>query len=121
MGSASREALAQAREALAAPLDSAVGAELREASAKLAGSPALVAALGDASASSEAKEQVVANLFGSYTDQARRVLLEAVSRTWSTPDELVAGVEELGFRANAATQEGLADELPSAADAIDSD
>src|SRR5690625_4588499 len=121
MGSASRQALAAAREALAGPLDSAVGAELREAAAKMAGAPALVAALGDASATADAKTALVADLFGGFTEQAQRVLVEAVTETWSTPEELVAGIEELGFRADAAGTEQLSDELLNAASVIDSD
>lgn len=51
---------------------------------------------------------------------ARAVLSAAVSQAWSTPGEFVAGIEELGLRADAAAHPELADELLAAAGTVDS-
>ncbi|WP_336992799.1 F0F1 ATP synthase subunit delta [Leucobacter sp. VD1] len=119
MGSASREALAQARTALRAGLDPATGGALLQATARIAESPALASALGDASASAEAKGQLVARLFGGLTADARSVLTAAVQARWSNVEEFVAGVEELGLRAEGLANAALSDELLAVADLID--
>ncbi|WP_449280401.1 F0F1 ATP synthase subunit delta [Leucobacter sp.] len=119
MGSASREALAQARTALRAGLDQAAGGELLRAAGRIAESPALAAALGDASASAEAKTQVVERLFGGISADARSVLVAAVQARWSNVDEFVAGVEELGLRAEGIANPALSDELLAVADLVD--
>lgn len=120
MGSASREALQRARAALSVPLAPSTGAELLAASAQIGGSPALLAALSDASAAPEAKRQLVERLFAKATSGARGLLSAAAEQSWSNSDELVAGVEELGLRADAIATPGLADELLGAAAVIDS-
>lgn len=119
MGSASREALTQARSALTSGLDAVVGGELLEASAQLDGSPALLGALGDPSAEAAAKTRVVDRLFGGISADARSVLNAAVAGRWSTAAELVDGVEELGLRAEAIASPNLADELLAVADLVD--
>lgn len=118
MGSASREALAQARSALRDGLAATVGVELLEVAGVIAGNPALASALGDSSAAAEAKNTVVARLFGALSDDARAVLTAAVAGRWSSSEELVAGVEELGLRAEGIAQPGLSDELLSVADLV---
>lgn len=119
MGSASREALIQARSALREGLDRAVGGELLRAAGQLAASPALAAALGDASAPAESKTQVVERLFGGFSADARSVLAVAVQARWSNTSEFVAGVEELGLRAEGLVNPALADELLAVADLVD--
>ncbi|WP_449277601.1 F0F1 ATP synthase subunit delta [Leucobacter sp. GX24907] len=119
MGSASRVALAAARSSLGPLLGSKVGAELLQASAQIAGSPALLGAFADATAGREAKQQLVQRLFGSASESARTVLNAAVEQSWSTADELVEGIEELGLRADAIAHPGLADELLAAAGTVD--
>lgn len=119
MGSASRVALSAARAALSGGTDQATGADLLAASAQIAGAPALLGALADASADGAAKVQLVERLFGGLSAGARSVLAAAVAQAWSTPAELVAGVEELGLRADAAAHPDLADELLAAAAVID--
>ena len=119
MGSASREALAQARSALGETLDQGTGIELLEAASVIGAAPALAAALSDASAEPAQKTAVVERLFGSLSASARDVLTAAVTRRWSDVDEFVQGIEELGLRAEAIATPQLSDELLAAADLID--
>ena len=119
MGSASREALAQARTALRPGLDPSAGGELLRAAGQIAGAPALAAALGDPSAAVASKTAVVERLFGGLSADARGVLVGAVSARWSNTDEFVAGVEELGVRAEALANPALSDELLAVADLLD--
>lgn len=118
MGSASREALAQARAAITGRLAQSAGAELLQASARIAESPALAAALGDASAPAEAKSQVVERLFGGFSAGARSVLSAAVQGRWSNVAEFVDGVEELALRAESGANPELSDELLAVADLV---
>ena len=119
MGSASREALAQARSALRGSLDQGTGSELLDAAAQIGASPQLAAALGDPSAETSQKTAVVERLFGGLSSSARGVLIAAVSGRWSTTDEFVEGVEQLGLRAEAIATPELSDELLAVADLID--
>lgn len=118
MGSASREALAQARTALRSDLTTSVGIELLEVSGLIAQTPALASALGDASAAAEVKNAVVARLFGALSADARAVLESAVAGRWSNAVEFVAGVEELGLRAEGIAHPTLSDELLAVADLV---
>lgn len=120
MGSASRTALAAAKSALSDQLASNAGGELLAASAELDKSPALLAALADSSAPAEAKTRVIERVFGSFSEGARAVLSVASDQAWSSPAEFVDGVEELGLRALALNEPGLADELLFVAKTIDS-
>lgn len=120
MGSASRQALTAAKATLSGGLDKSAGADLLAASAQIGGTPALQVALADASAGSSAKTQLVGRLFGNASESARTVLTAVVSENWSSSEELVAGVEELGLRAEALVHSELADELLAAASVIDS-
>ena len=119
MGSASREALAQARTALSASVSGATGAELLGAAEQLAAYPALAAVLGDPSAEASAKTQVVDRLFSGVSADARAVLTAAAQGRWSNVAEFVAGVEELGLRAESQANDDLADELLAIADLVD--
>lgn len=118
MGSASREALAQASSALRNDLAATVGVELLEVAGTIARNPGLASALGDSSAAAEAKNTVVTRLFGALSDDAREVLMAAVAGRWSNSEEFVAGVEELGLRAEGIAHPGLSDELLSVADLV---
>lgn len=119
MGSASREALVQARSALSGTVAAGTGAELLEASAQIERNPGLAAVLGDPSAEVAGKTRLVERVFGGASADARAILVAAVTARWSTVDEFVAGVEELGIRAEALGNATLADDLLSAADVID--
>lgn len=118
MGSASREALAQARSALRSGLATTVGTELLEVSGAIAQNPALASALGDHSAAAEAKSAVISRLFGALSADALAVLNTAVAGRWSNPAEFAAGVEELGIRAVGISNPTLSDELLSVADLV---
>ncbi|MBP1325651.1 F-type H+-transporting ATPase subunit delta [Leucobacter exalbidus] len=118
MGSASREALAQARTALRDGLATTVGVELLEVAGVIAQNPALASALGDSSAAAEAKSSVVSRLFGALSVDARAVLTAVVAGRWSNSVELVAGIEELGLRAEGSKNPGLSDELLAIADVV---
>lgn len=119
MGSASREALAQARTALEAGVAPATGVELLSAAGQLAANTALAGALGDASAPAAGKAQLIERLFGALSADARRVLVAATSAQWSNVDEFVDGIEELGLRAQGLNGAGLTDELLAVADVVD--
>lgn len=121
MGSASREALAQARSALRDGLAATVGVELLEAAGVIAQNPALATALGDSSAAVEAKNALVSQVFGSLSADARAVLTAVAGGRWSNAEELAAGVEELGLRAEGNKNLGLSDELIAVADVVASD
>lgn len=120
MGSASREALAAVRATLTPGLDAQSGAELLSAASQIGGSSALLGALADSSASDTTKSQLIERLFGAASVGARQVLTAAVNQSWSSADELVAGIEELGLRVEALSEKNLADELLAAAATIDS-
>lgn len=121
MGSASRVALAHTKSALSAePLGAEAGADLLSASAQVGQSLPLLNALVDFSADATAKGQLVERLFASASAGARSVLTTAVAQSWSSPEELVAGIEELGLRAAANSYSNLADELLAAAAVVDS-
>lgn len=119
MGSASREALAKAGAALSGIMAPGTGRELLAAAAQIDAAPALGSVLGDTSTEGAAKAQLAERIFGGAKSDTRRVLAAAVNERWSNPAELVGGVEELGLRAEAIVNPGLADELLAAASAID--
>lgn len=120
MGSASREALTAARATLGPLLGAKVGSELLAASSQIEETPALLNALANTSVDGEAKSELAERLFGGVSTAARQVLAAAVAQSWSSPDELVAGIEELGLRADAIAHADLADELLAAAAVVDS-
>ena len=105
MGSATREALATSRAALSVPggtTDLATGESLFGAGRVIGSSSQLVSALGDASAEPSAKVTLVTAVFGrDVTPRALDLLAAAVAERWSSHDDLLAGIEELGLRASA--------------------
>lgn len=121
MGSASREALAVAQSALTGKLGKTAGSELLSAAAQLDQTPALLGALADSAASADSKTKLVERVFVGASAGARAVLTTAATQSWSSPGELVDGIEELGLRAEALGSKGLADELLTAASVVDSD
>lgn len=120
MGSASREALAKAGQALGGGVSAETGGQLLTAAAQIGTTPALLGALGDASATGEARVGLVDRIFPGASADARRVLGAAVGETWSSPEELLEGVEELGLRAEAGVNGALAEELLAVAATVDS-
>lgn len=105
MGSATREALATSRAALSAPggtTDLATGESLFGAGRVIGSSSQLLSALADASADAAAKVTLARAVFAvSVTPRALDLLAAAVSERWSSHDDLLAGIEELGLRATA--------------------
>lgn len=114
MSIASREALGAARRVLDGQTSQSVagfGRELLQASAQLNAAPQLLSVLADPSASPERKIQVVNRVFASAHESTRSVLAAVVAERWSNAEGLVAGVEELGIRAEAHETKNLDQEL----------
>lgn len=104
MGSATTQALAATTAALGATsgVDLDVARELFAAARAVGDSPQLSGALADSAASAEARRKVVADVFGSAVSPATASLLtSAVEQRWSSPADLVDGIEELAVRAAA--------------------
>jgi len=102
VGSATREALAGARNALASTSAKdglVLGEELFEAGRILGNSASLRAALADPAVAPESKTALVVKLFAALTAPAKEVLSTVVASRWSTQNDLLAGLEELGIRA----------------------
>ncbi len=102
MGSATREALAKAKTALGklGTKDGlAIGEQLFQAARVIGDSAQLRAALADPSTAAADKAAVIGAVFSSIGAPARDLLTEIVSNRWSTHDELLAGIEEIGIRA----------------------
>ncbi|WP_308799748.1 F0F1 ATP synthase subunit delta [Agromyces silvae] len=101
MGSATREALAGTRAALAglgrAELQAAD--DLLAAARVIGATPHLRTALIDAEADEAQKRALVAQVFGSrIAPEAATLLVSAASQRWSSGNDFLAGLEELGFR-----------------------
>ncbi len=105
MGSATRSALESARSALAGAqgIDLAAGEQLLLAARTIGSSPQLVSALTDSSATREAKAELIGSIFGELSTSARALLEGMVADRWSSGDDLLAGIEEIGIRAVAAS------------------
>lgn len=105
MGSATRSALEAARGALSSAkgVDQATGEQLLEAARTIAGSPQLLAALMSTSSGDKGTVELVGAVFGSLASTSRSLLEGIATSRWSSSDDLLAGVEEIGIRAIAAT------------------
>lgn len=105
MGSATREAIAAANAALAkqGTVDLATGEQLLSAALVVNGSHELRAALADDTAKDSDRVGIVRAVFGEYTKPARAILEALATSRWSSEDDLVAGIEELGIRALASS------------------
>lgn len=105
MGSATRSALQSARSALADAngVDLAAGEQLLAAARTIGGSPQLLSALSNPSSDAAGTRTLVATVFAEIGPTARDVLDAIVASRWSSGDDLLAGIEEVGIRAIAAT------------------
>ncbi len=105
MGSATRSALTSARTALAEAtgVDLAVGEQLLAAARTIGSSPQLLSALANPSADAAGTRALVATVFAELGATARGLLDVVVSSRWSSGDDMLAGIEEMGIRAIAAS------------------
>ncbi len=115
MGSATTQALAASTQALAAAKDVTLDTarELLAAARAVAESSQLSGALADPAAPAVARQNVVAAVFGGFSQDAQSILRAVVAERWSSASELVDGVEELAIRvaAIAAPQTDIGGEL----------
>ena len=105
MGSATRESVSAAIAVLNAQsaVDLATGEQLLSAALTVESSPHLRAALADDAADPADRTSIVRALFGAYTKPAQLVLESLVSGRWSSSEDLVGGIEQLGIRALASS------------------
>lgn len=102
MGSATRVALTEARTALGALKNSdalEAGQQLFSAGRVIGDSAPLRSMLSDHSVAASEKAAVIDNLFSTLGAPARGLLAGIASSRWSTQDQLLAGIEEIGIRA----------------------
>lgn len=103
MGSATRDAIAASRAALAdasGKIDLALAEELFAAGRIIGGSLQLRTLLGEPAGDPQQKKAALAAVFGSsISARALKVLETVVASRWSSHDDLLAGIEELGLRA----------------------
>ncbi|WP_144765311.1 F0F1 ATP synthase subunit delta [Curtobacterium sp. 9128] len=106
MRSATREALTSTRAVLAdlgSNVDLAVGAEILAAGRVVAGASQLLGLLADPTADVVGKKAVVDRVFAGQADATRAVLTAVAGSRWSSHEDLLAGIEDAGVRAVAAT------------------
>lgn len=103
MGSATTQALAATTTALraASGVDLDVARELFAAARALGDSSPLSGAIADAAADPAARRKVVGAVFGAFKPATVSVLDVAAGQRWSSPADLVTGIEELAIRAAA--------------------
>ena len=103
MGSATTKALEASTKALAsvtASVDLGTASELFAAGRAIGGSRQLAAVLADPAVEAAAKSKLVGSAFGTSVSATTLGLLTTVAaQRWSGPDDLLAGIEELGLRA----------------------
>jgi F-type H+-transporting ATPase subunit delta len=125
VGSASREALAAARDALSAEksVTRATGEQLLSAQRDIAGSKQLLALLADPSIEPRQKSGLIGSIFSSLESAAARLLGALTAARWSSSAQLLDGIEELGIRtiARAATGTDVESELFAFGRAVSSD
>lgn len=109
MGSATTQALVATTSAIGATsgLTLDVAGELFVAARALADSPQLSGALTDDTASLQARDTVVTQVFGSvFAPQTAALLQVAAEQRWSSVDDFVDAVEELAIRVAAVADTG---------------
>ncbi len=106
MRSATREALASTRAVLAdlgGSADLATGAEILASGRAIAGAPQLLGLLSDPTADPAGKKVLIDRVFAGQSDATRAVLTAVAGSRWSSQEDLLAGIEDAGIRAVAAT------------------
>ena len=112
MGSATRQAIAKAKAALAARKGDATlaAAEALFSAAHVIGDSAqLQTALTDTSADASAKHALVEAIFGALDSDARESLTGLVGSRWSKPSDLLGGIEEIAIRIAALSVDPVVD------------
>lgn len=100
MGSATTQALEAATAALPAEVSIDVASELFAAARAVDGTAHLRGALADSAAPADARAKVVEDVFAKAVSASTAELLSVVAaQRWSSPDDLVDGIEELAIRA----------------------
>ncbi len=125
MGSATRESTSAAIVVLGeqGTVELATGEQLLAAALVLDREARLRTALSDDSADPADRLSIVAAVFGAYTASAQAVLNSLATSRWSSADDFVAGVEQLGIRAVAASAPStvsISDELFALSTAVTS-
>jgi F-type H+-transporting ATPase subunit delta len=108
MRSATREAMSSTRAVLAdlgGSVDLASGVELLAAGRVIAASQPLLGVFADATADPAGKKAIVDRVFDDQSTVTRAVLTAVVASRWSSHSDLLAGIEDAGIRAIAATAE----------------
>jgi F-type H+-transporting ATPase subunit delta len=118
MGSATREAVAAAKAAIAArPAGAtlAVGEEIFAAARAVAGSAQLLIALTEPSADPDDKAALVKSVFGSLSSHSRDLISGLARSRWSDSSDFLAGLEEVGLRVMAASAgtDGSGSDIPT--------
>ncbi|WP_285113591.1 F0F1 ATP synthase subunit delta [Leifsonia sp. fls2-241-R2A-40a] len=106
MGSATREALARSVSALAelgSQADLATAEDLFAAGRVVADSAQLRAVLSDPTVLAEGKTVLVKRVFASLSAPAVQLLTVVTAQRWSSQNDLLAAIEELGIRAIASS------------------
>lgn len=109
MGSATRQALSASTAALSSlgTADVATGEQLLAAGRVIGDSAQLLVALADPSAAAADKVSIIDAVFSTLTPGARSLLGSVVSNRWSNDTDLLAAIEELGFRVLARSAKGV--------------
>jgi F-type H+-transporting ATPase subunit delta len=108
MRSATREAVASTRAVLAdlgGAADLVAGEQILAAGRAIGGSSQLLNVFADATADATGKKAIVDRVFAGQSDATRAVLTAVVAARWSGQSDLLAGIEDAGIRAVAATAE----------------
>jgi len=116
VGSATREAIGAASAVLRAQptVDLVTGEQLLAAAVVVGREARLRAALADDSAAAADRTSIVTAVFAQYTPHAQAILGSLATSRWSSADDLVVGIEQLGVEAvasSAATTVSISDEL----------
>jgi F-type H+-transporting ATPase subunit delta len=125
MGSATREARAVALTSLAgvASVDLTTGEQVLAAGRVIGDSSQLRSVLADRGVEAAGKAGIVAQLFPGFTEAARTLLSSVVASHWSSDENLLAGIEEVGIRVLAASAPdslSIGDELFTFGEAVTS-
>ena len=121
MGSASRVALTSAKAAVAkaSGLSIAAGAAILSVGRAIGDTPALRAALANPVADAKAKAALVDGVVGKLDPTATSLLHVIVGERWSSADEMLAGIEDIGIRVIAAgSSDAIESELFTIARAV---